>query len=75
MTAKVKLAEQYNQLAGRAASFGLVKAEDANVDRYVTRKALDGLFLVIADQERAIRKDPVGSATGMARKVFGALSE
>jgi hypothetical protein len=30
---------------------------------------------VIADQERAIRKDPVGSATGMARKVFGALGK
>jgi len=71
MTAKVQLAEQYNNLAGRAASFGLVKQEDANLDSYVTRKALDGLYLVIADQERAIRKDPAGAATGMARKVFG----
>jgi hypothetical protein len=39
----------------------------------VTRKALDGLFLVIAEQERAIRKDPVGAATGMAQRVFGYL--
>ncbi len=75
MTAKVKLAEQYDQLAGRAATFGLMKPEDASVDRYVTRKALDGLYLVIADQERAIRRDPVGAATGMARKVFGALGK
>jgi hypothetical protein len=75
MTAKVQLAEQYNNLAGQAASLGLVKQEDANIDNYVTRKALDGLFLVIAEQERAIRKDPVGAATGMAQKVFGLLGK
>jgi len=75
MTAKVRLAEQYNSLAGQAASLGLVKQEDANIDNYVTRKALDGLFLVISEQERAIRKDPVGAATGMAQKVFGLLGK
>jgi uncharacterized protein DUF4197 len=75
MTAKVQLAEQYDGLAGRAANFGLVKQEDATLDSYVTRKALDGLYLVIADQERAIRKDPVGAATGMASKVFGMLGK
>jgi hypothetical protein len=75
MTAKVQLAEQYNNLAGQAAGFGLVKQEDANIDNYVTRKALDGLYLVIAEQERAIRKDPVGAATGMAQKVFGMLGK
>ena len=75
MTAKVQLADQYNQLAGQATRFGLLKQEDANVDSYVTRKALDGLFLVIGDQERAIRKDPAGAATGMAKKVFGMLGK
>ena len=75
MTAKVQLAEQYDSLAGQAANFGLVKKEDATLDGYVTRKALDGLYLVIADQERAIRKDPVGAATGMASKVFGMLGK
>jgi hypothetical protein len=71
MTAKVQLAEQYNSLAGQAAQFGLIDANSANLDSYVTRKAMDGLFLVLAEQERAIRKDPVGAATGMASKVFG----
>jgi hypothetical protein len=75
MTAKVQLAEQYNSLAGQAASLGLMKPEEANIDQYVTRKALDGLFLVIGEQERAIRKDPVGAATGMAQKVFGMLGK
>ncbi|MEO8443895.1 MAG: DUF4197 domain-containing protein [Gammaproteobacteria bacterium] len=73
MTAKVQLAEQYNSLAGRGERLGLVKSEDADIDSYVTRKTLDGLFVVIGEQERAMRQDPVGAATGLARKVFGAL--
>jgi hypothetical protein len=50
-----------------------VRREDADIDEYVTRKALDGLFLVIAEQERSIRRDPMGAATSVAKKVFGAL--
>jgi hypothetical protein len=73
MTAKVELARQYNQLAGQAAQWGLVRQEDADIDEYVTRKALDGLFLVMAEQELAIRRDPMGAATSVAKKVFGAL--
>jgi hypothetical protein len=72
-TAKVQLAEQYNRFAGRAAQLGLVDLQDANLDRYVTGKALDGLFTVIAEQERAIRAHPAAAATSIAQKVFGAL--
>ncbi len=71
MTAKVQLAEQYNNLAGQAATFGLVKQEDANIDNYVTRKALDGLFLVIAEQERAIRKTRSARRPGWRRRYSG----
>lgn len=73
MTARVNLAQLYNRYAGQAAAFGVVDPKDDNIDTYVTRKALDGLFLVIAEQERAIRKDPVGSASKMVQKVFGAI--
>jgi len=73
MTAKVQLAQQYNGLAGQAAQYGLISKEDANIDLYVTRKALDGLFVVIAEQERSIRRDPMGAATSVAKKVFGSL--
>ena len=75
MTARVNLAQLYNQYAGQAAAFGVMDAKDANIDDYVTRKALDGLFLVIAEQERAIRKDPVGSASTIVQKVFGAIGK
>lgn len=74
-TAKVGLAEKYNNLAGKGAQLGLVDAKQAKIESYVTQKTLDGLFLMIAEQEQAIRKDPVGSATGMAKKVFGLLGK
>lgn len=70
---KVKLADKYDQFAGKAAGYGLIKAEDANLENYVTQKALDGLYLMIAEEEKAIRKDPVSAAGNLARKVFGAL--
>lgn len=72
-TAKVGLAEKYNRIAGRAAKLGLIEDEDASLERYVTGKALDGLFLMVAEEERAIRKDPLGAAGSLAKKVFGAL--
>lgn len=74
-TQKVKLAEKYNAFAGRAARFGLVDAKDADLNSYVTRKALDGLYLIIADEERKIRQDPVGAASGIISKVFGAIGK
>ena len=74
-TSKVGLAEKYNNLAGQGAQLGLVDAKQAKIENYVTQKTLDGLFLMIADQEKAIRKDPVGTATGMAQKVFGMLGK
>lgn len=74
-TAKVKLAEQYNTYAGKAAQFGLMDKKDADLDSYVTQKALDGLFLMIAEQEKAIRKDPIGTGSSLLKKVFGSLGK
>ena len=72
-TAKVDLAGQYNQYAGKAAKLGLLDKKDADLDSYVTHKAMDGLFLMIAEQEKAIRKDPVGTGSSLLKKVFGSL--
>ena len=74
-TAKVGLAEKYNNIAGKGVALGLVDAKQAKIEDYVTQKALDGLFLMVAEQEQAIRKDPVGTATGMAKKVFSLLGK
>ncbi|AMC36384.1 DUF4197 domain-containing protein [Janthinobacterium sp. B9-8] len=73
-TSKLQLAQQYNTLAAKASGLGLLKAEDATVEQYVTRKALDGLYLVIADEERAIRQDPLAAAGKLAKKTFGLLT-
>lgn len=70
---KVKVAKKYEQLAGKAAMYGLVREEDAQLENYVTQKALDGLYLMMAEEEKAIRKDPLGAAGSLAQKVFGAL--
>ena len=72
-TSNVGLAEKYNNIAGQGARLGLVDAKQAKIENYVTQKTLDGLFIMIAEQEKAIRKDPLGTATGMARTVFGML--
>ena len=74
-TAKVDLAGQYNKYAGQAAKLGLMSEQDADLDTYVTQKAMDGLFLMIAEQEKAIRKDPIGTGSSMLKKVFSALGK
>ncbi|HUL91847.1 MAG TPA: DUF4197 domain-containing protein [Burkholderiales bacterium] len=71
--AKVKLAEAYNEIAASGAKVGLVKEEDAHLEDYVTRKALDGLFVGIADEEKKIRDNPKAAASSIVKKVFGAL--
>jgi hypothetical protein len=72
-TAKVGLAQRYNEYAQKGAAVGLVKKEHADLDEYVTQKALDGLYVMVAEEEKRIRKDPIGAGSSIIRKVFGAL--
>jgi len=72
-TEKVSLAAKYNAVAGKAMGLGLVKKEEANVQQYVTGKALDGLFLMIGEEERKIRQNPAAAGSAILKKVFGAL--
>ena len=72
-TARVDLAQKYDQYAQSAAAVGLLRKEDADLDQYVTEKALDGLYLMVAEEEKRIRKDPVAAGSSIIRKVFGAL--
>ena len=74
-TAKTNVAQQYNEFAGQAAKYGLLDAKDAKVEEYVTRKALDGLFVMIAEEERVIRKDPLGQSSKILKNVFGAIGK
>ena len=70
-TEKVALAKKYDAVAGKAAGLGLLKKEDANLNGYVTGKALDGLYFMIGEEEKKIRRDPVGTGSAILKKVFG----
>lgn len=71
--AQTRLSEAYDRFAGKAAKFGVLGQEDSQLDGYVTRKALDGLYLMIGEEEKAIRQNPVAAAGSLAKKVFGAI--
>ena len=55
-TDRVGLAQKYDQFAGQGAKLGLIKGDAANIEQYVTDKALDGLYLMIGEEERTIRQ-------------------
>lgn len=70
---KVNLARKYDEFAGKGARFGLVDPKDANLSDYITRKAMDGLFLMMAEEEKSIRADPLQATGDLAKKVFSAI--
>lgn len=72
-TARVQLAQTYGRYADKAARVGLLREEDADLDEYVTQKALDGLYFMVAQEEKKIRAHPLETTSGIVRKVFGAL--
>jgi len=72
-TDRVGLAQQYNSIAGQGASLGLVKEDQATIERYVTQKALDGLYFMIGEQEKAFRQNPLGASSDIVKRVFGAM--
>ncbi|MFZ6690517.1 DUF4197 domain-containing protein [Undibacterium sp. SXout20W] len=73
VTDKAGLASKYNAVMGQAQKFGVVPEQEATVEGYVTQKALDGLFLMIGEEEKEIRRDPVGAGSAAISKVFGLL--
>jgi hypothetical protein len=72
-TAKVGVAQKYNQLAANAGRLGLIDESQTNLENYITQKTLSGLFLLIADEEKAIRANPVEQGSKLLSKVFGSL--
>jgi len=67
------VAKQYDAIAGRGAKFGLVKEDAATLDGYVTGKAIDAVYAMIAEKERAIRADPISAGSDVLKKVFGSI--
>lgn len=73
VTDKAGLSAKYNSIMGQAQKFGAVSQQEATVEGYVTQKAMDALFLMIAEEEKAIRQDPLGAGSKAISKVFSLL--
>ena len=74
-TAKTGLTGVYKKMIDQVPPvFGSFLGTDAtDLDGYVTRRSLDGLFLKIADEEKHIRENPLARTTDLLQKVFGAV--
>ena len=73
-TESVGVTQKYKTMVGKYGFAASLLGQDAtDIDGYVTQKAMDGLFLLIADEERRIRRDPIGRTTDLLRRVFGIL--
>ncbi|WP_151638948.1 DUF4197 domain-containing protein [Noviherbaspirillum aerium] len=72
VTDRSALSTQYNATMGQVAKLGIA-GQQVTVEDYVTQRALDGLFTMIAEEEKAIRQDPVGTGSKILGKVFGAM--
>ncbi|HEX8954929.1 MAG TPA: DUF4197 domain-containing protein [Burkholderiaceae bacterium] len=75
VTDRVGLARRYDDIMERAGRFGGVPDEEKTVEAYVTARALDGLYHMIAEEEKKIRQDPIGSGSKAIEKVFGLLRQ
>jgi hypothetical protein len=73
ITDRSDLSAKYNGAMGQVAKFGGGARDQATVEDYVTQRAVDGLFKMIAEEERDIRRDPLGSGSKIIGKVFGSL--
>jgi hypothetical protein len=68
---KVGVVRQYNQLMRNPMAVRVSATQDFNLDDYIVGKTVDGLFYVMAQEERKIRKDPMAQTTSLLKEVFG----
>jgi hypothetical protein len=73
VTDRSGVATKYNAAMSLAPKMGMLAKDQATVEGYVTQRALDGLYTMIAEEEKAIRADPLGTGSKLIGKVFGAL--
>lgn len=73
ITDRSGLAGKYNAAVSQVSKLGVVPAEESTVEGYVTQRALDGLYTMIGEEEKSIRRDPLAYGSGIIGKVFGSL--
>jgi hypothetical protein len=66
----VGVTKQYKELVGHFKAIPFAKSDLIDIDRYVVRKSLDGLFMMLAEEERNIRENPAARVTDLLKEVF-----
>jgi Protein of unknown function (DUF4197) len=70
-TSKAGVTASYKNMVAKAGGLGSLLSKDTtDIDGYVTSKTLDGLFLMLAEEERRIRQNPVARTSELLKKVF-----
>lgn len=72
-TEKAELAARYNRVVEKVVNFGLLSKQETRLEDYVTAKTLDGIYYMIGEQEKVIRRDPLAAGSKVISTVFGAL--
>jgi outer membrane murein-binding lipoprotein Lpp len=67
----VGVVRQYNQFMRNPMAARMASKQGFNLDEYVVGKTMDGLFYVMAEEEKKIRKDPMAQTSALLREVFG----
>lgn len=73
ITDRSGLSGKYNAAVSQVSKLGVVPADQSTVEGYVTQRALDGLYTMIGEEEKSIRRDPLAYGSGIIGKVFGSL--
>lgn len=68
---EVGVTRSYKELTDKIKTIPLIKVETVDIDKYVVTRALDGLFYMLGQEEKKIRKDPAARVTQLLREVFG----
>jgi len=68
---EVGTTRSYKEMMGRYTALPFASSESLDLDRYVTNKALAGLYYLVAQEEIKIRKDPAARVTDLLKTVFG----
>ncbi len=72
---KVELTKYWNPIITTYNRIPFVEKQNPDLTAYVTERAMQGLFKLIADEELKIRKDPDARVTDILKKVFGSLTK
>jgi len=73
VTDKVGLSAKYNAVMSKAQKLGAVPEKEATVESYVSNRAVDALYTMIAEEEKAMRQNPLAAGSKIIGKVFGLL--